>query len=60
MTLNDQTGEVGFTKNEKDPLSADAVIVDEMSMDAEMTLSYLMKMMLLKEQTELGKDPEEI
>ena len=32
MTLNDQTGEVGFTKNEKDPLSADAVIVDEMSM----------------------------
>ncbi|NLU24841.1 MAG: ATP-dependent RecD-like DNA helicase [Clostridiales bacterium] len=32
MTLNDQTGEIGFTKNEKDPLAADAVIVDEMSM----------------------------
>ena len=32
MTLNDLTGEVNFKRNEKDPLEADAVIVDEMSM----------------------------
>jgi exodeoxyribonuclease V alpha subunit len=32
MKLNDATGEVVFTKDAKDPLEADAVIVDEMSM----------------------------
>ena len=32
MTWNDQTGEVTFTKGEKEPLEADALIVDETSM----------------------------
>ena len=32
MSWNEQTGDVTFTKNEKEPLEADAVIVDEMSM----------------------------
>ena len=32
MSYNEQTGEVSFSKNEKEPLEADAVIVDEMSM----------------------------
>ena len=32
MSYNEQTGDVGFAKNEKEPLEADAVIVDEMSM----------------------------
>ena len=32
MTYDEQTGEVTFSKNEKDPLEADAVVVDEMSM----------------------------
>ena len=32
MALNDLTGEVTFRKNGSDPLEADAVIVDEMSM----------------------------
>ena len=32
MVYNEQTGEVTFSKNEKEPLEADAVIVDEMSM----------------------------
>ena len=32
MTYNELTGEVTFKKNEREPLEADAVIVDEMSM----------------------------
>ncbi|MBR4545715.1 MAG: ATP-dependent RecD-like DNA helicase [Oscillibacter sp.] len=32
MTRNDETGQVVFTKSEKDPLKTDAVIIDEMSM----------------------------
>ncbi|MBQ2223890.1 MAG: AAA family ATPase, partial [Oscillospiraceae bacterium] len=32
MSWNEQTGEVTFAKGEKEPLEADAVIVDEMSM----------------------------
>ena len=32
MTFNELTGEVAFKKNEREPLEADAVIVDEMSM----------------------------
>ena len=32
MTWNDQTGEVTFTKGKKEPLEADALIVDETSM----------------------------
>ncbi len=32
MCWNEQTGELTFTKNEKEPLEANAVIVDEMSM----------------------------
>ncbi len=32
MTWNEQTGEVTFTKDEKEPLEADALIVDETSM----------------------------
>lgn len=32
MTWDERTGEVKFSKNEKDPLAADAVIVDETSM----------------------------
>ena len=32
MTWDERTGQVKFTKNEKDPLKADAVIVDETSM----------------------------
>ncbi|MBR3560130.1 MAG: ATP-dependent RecD-like DNA helicase [Oscillospiraceae bacterium] len=32
MSWDEQTGRVKFTKNEKDPIKADAVIVDEMSM----------------------------
>lgn len=32
MTWNEQTGEVTFTKGEKEPLEADALIVDETSM----------------------------
>ena len=32
MSWNEATGEVTFKKNEKEPLEADAVIVDEMSM----------------------------
>ena len=32
MTWNDQTGEVTFTKGEKEPLEADALVVDETSM----------------------------
>ena len=32
MTYNEQTGDLTFSKNEKEPLEADAVIVDEMSM----------------------------
>ena len=32
MVYNEPTGEVTFSKNEKEPLEADAVIVDEMSM----------------------------
>jgi len=32
MTWDERTGAVQFTKNEKEPLEADAVIVDEMSM----------------------------
>ncbi len=32
MTWREETGEVAFQKNEKDPLEAEAVIVDEMSM----------------------------
>lgn len=32
MSWNEHTGEVTFKKNEKEPLEADAVVVDEMSM----------------------------
>ena len=32
MVYNEQTGDLTFAKNEKEPLEADAVIVDEMSM----------------------------
>ena len=32
MSWNEQTGEAAFAKNEKEPLEADAVLVDEMSM----------------------------
>jgi len=32
MSYNEQTGDLAFMKNEKEPLEADAVIVDEMSM----------------------------
>ena len=32
MSWNEQTGEVSFAKSEQDPLEADAVILDEMSM----------------------------
>lgn len=32
MSFNEELGEVTFTKNEKEPLNVDAVIVDEMSM----------------------------
>lgn len=32
MSWNERTGEVTFQKNEKEPLEADAIIVDEMSM----------------------------
>ena len=32
VTWNEGTGEAAFSKNERDPLEADAVIVDEMSM----------------------------
>lgn len=32
MTRNDETGQIMFTKSEKDPLKTDAVIIDEMSM----------------------------
>ena len=32
MSYNEELGEVTFTKNEKEPLQVDAVIVDEMSM----------------------------
>lgn len=32
MSFNEELGEVTFSKNEKEPLEADAVIVDEMSM----------------------------
>jgi len=32
MSYNEQTGELAFLKNENEPLEADAVIVDEMSM----------------------------
>ena len=32
MAYNEQTGDLTFSKNEKEPLEADAVIVDEMSM----------------------------
>ena len=32
MTWREDTGEVTFQKNEKEPLEAGAVIVDEMSM----------------------------
>ena len=32
MSFNELTGEVAFKKNEREPLEADAVIVDEMSM----------------------------
>ena len=32
MSYNEQTGDLAFQKNEQDPLDADAVIVDEMSM----------------------------
>ena len=32
MSWNEATGEVAFKKNEKEPIEADAVIVDEMSM----------------------------
>jgi len=42
MTFNELTGEVSFKKNEKEPLEADAVIVDEMSMvDLELMESLL-------------------
>ncbi len=32
MSFNEELGEVTFTKNEKEPLDVDAVIIDEMSM----------------------------
>jgi len=32
MSFDEQTGEASFSKNEKEPLEADAVVVDEMSM----------------------------
>ena len=42
MSWNELTGEVTFRKNEKEPLEADAVIVDEMSMvDLELMASLL-------------------
>ena len=42
MNFNELTGEVTFRKNEKEPLEADAVIVDEMSMvDLELMRSLL-------------------
>ena len=45
MSWNDLTGEVTFRKNEKEPLEADAVIVDEMSMvDLELMASLLRAM----------------
>ena len=45
MSWNELTGEVTFRKNEKEPLEADAVIVDEMSMvDLELMASLLRAM----------------
>ena len=45
MSWNELTGEVTFRKNEKEPLEADAVIVDEMSMvDLELMASLLRSM----------------
>ena len=45
MTYNELTAEVSFKKNEKEPLEADAVIVDEMSMvDLELMESLLRAM----------------
>ncbi len=45
MTYNELTGEVVFKKNEGDPLEADAVIVDEMSMvDLELMYALLRSM----------------
>ena len=47
MSWNELTGEVTFRKNEKEPLEADAVIVDEMSMvDLELMASLLRAMRL--------------
>ncbi len=51
---------VGWNTGEKQQTLLSGIFSAAKAMDAEMTLSYLMKMMLLKEQTELGKDPEEI
>jgi len=45
MTFNELTGEVVFKKNEKDPLEAGAVVVDEMSMvDLELMQALLRAM----------------
>ena len=45
MTYNELTAEISFKKNEKEPLEADAVIVDEMSMvDLELMESLLRAM----------------
>ena len=45
MTYNELTAEVSFKRNEKEPLEADAVIVDEMSMvDLELMESLLRAM----------------
>ena len=45
MSWNELTGEVTFRKNEKEPLEADAVIVDEMSMvDLDLMASLLRAM----------------
>ena len=60
MSWNEVTGEVTFRKNEKEPLEADAVIVDEMSMVDVLLLSSLLKAIPKGKRLILVGDPDQL
>ena len=60
MSWNEQTGDVTFTKNEKEPLEADAVIVDEMSMVDLALFSALLRALRPGTRLVLVGDPDQL
>ncbi len=58
--ISPQTGEMYFTKNENDPLSCDALIVDEMSMVDVLLMHSLLQALPEKASLVLVGDPDQL